>query len=92
MPPSVLKVWGNMKKQQVSSKLGAILDYGNGRLLSTGLWFEQNEYGKAAELFEHAKLFSDASHCYHLKGSYDEAVESLRRGNSFDDLVKYLSQ
>jgi hypothetical protein len=92
MPPSVLKVWENMKKQHVSKRTGTILDYVNGRLLSTGLWYKLEEYGKAAGLFERAKLFGDASRCYHLKGSYDEAVESLRRGNSFDDLVIYLSQ
>ena len=52
----------------------------------------QNEYGKAASLFEEAKLFNDASRCHHLNESYDEAVETLRRGNLFDELVQYLSR
>lgn len=57
-----------------------------------GLWKGQRHYERAAVLFEKASLFSDASACYHLNGSYEDAVEVLRRGEKFDEMIQYLSQ
>ncbi|KAL1999926.1 hypothetical protein VTN02DRAFT_3799 [Thermoascus thermophilus] len=56
------------------------------------LWRDQKQYERAAALFEKASLFNDASECYHLNGSYEDAVEVLRRGDSFDEMIRYLSR
>lgn len=55
------------------------------------LWKERGEYHKAAMYYEQACLFGDASECYHSKGEYEQAVEVLRRGDQFDQLITYLT-
>jgi hypothetical protein len=37
-------------------------------------------------------MFIDASDCYHTCSQYEEAVELLRRGDCFDELVAYASR
>ncbi|KAJ5612695.1 Tetratricopeptide-like helical [Penicillium lagena] len=56
------------------------------------LWKGQGDYRKAALYYEKACLFEDASECYHSKGEYEQAVEVLRRGDQFDQLIAYLTE
>lgn len=56
------------------------------------IWKSERQYERAAMLFEKADLFVDASVCYHYNGSYDAAVEVLRRGDRFDEMIKYLNR
>ncbi|KAJ5825808.1 hypothetical protein N7474_002946 [Penicillium riverlandense] len=58
---------------------------------SIELWKDRGEYRKAALYYEKASLFGEASECYHSKGEYEQAVEVLRRGDQFDQLIAYLT-
>lgn len=44
---------------------------------------------QAADNYVKAKLYKEASDCYHLNGRYDEAAAVLRQGGHFDELVTY---
>ncbi|GAD91519.1 hypothetical protein PVAR5_0091 [Paecilomyces variotii No. 5] len=59
---------------------------------AAGIWKSEKQYERAAVLFEKAALFVDASVCYHYRGSHDAAVEVLRRGDQFDEMIQYLSR
>lgn len=37
-------------------------------------------------------MFTDASECYHSCGQYEAAIEVLRRGDQFDELVTYANR
>lgn len=53
------------------------------------IWKDREQYQKAAGFYEKGRLFSNASECYHACGQYESAIEVLRRGDQFDELVTY---
>ena len=53
---------------------------------------ERGELQKAASYFEKGRLFESASQCHHLAGDFEEAANTLRRGDQFEHLIKYISR
>lgn len=56
----------------------------------TELWKSQAQLRKAAAFYEKGGHFRDASSCFHENGEYELAIEALRRGNEFDELIRYI--
>lgn len=56
------------------------------------IWKDREQYQKAATFYEKGALFTEASECYHSCGQYEAAIEVLRRGDQFDELVTYANR
>ncbi|KAI9768773.1 MAG: hypothetical protein M1839_003958 [Geoglossum umbratile] len=54
------------------------------------LWLSENSPSLAAPLFFKARLFLEASSCYHTISDHTRAASVLRTGSHFNDLVTYL--
>lgn len=57
-----------------------------------GLWKSQGQLRKAAMYFEKGGHHYNASECYHLERDFEQAVEVLRRGDEFDNLITYITE
>lgn len=51
-----------------------------------------DEYGRAAELFDKIDSFKKAAENYSRAKRYNEGASALGRGNLFDNLVYYLNE
>lgn len=58
----------------------------------TEIWKSQGQLRKAAAFYEKGDHFRDASSCFHENGEYELAIETLRRGNEFDELIRYIER
>ncbi|OGE51205.1 hypothetical protein PENARI_c014G04055 [Penicillium arizonense] len=56
------------------------------------IWENRGQYVKAAGFYEKGNMFKEASLCYHLCTEYEQAVEVLRRGDQFDELIPYINR
>lgn len=56
------------------------------------LWKDQGEYQKASAFYEKGGFFANAAECHHVCGNHEQAVEVLRRGEQFDELITYIAQ
>jgi tetratricopeptide (TPR) repeat protein len=56
------------------------------------IWENRGQHVKAAGFYEKGKMFKEASLCYHLCSEYEQAVEVLRRGDQFDELIPYVNR
>lgn len=56
------------------------------------IWKDHEQYQKAASFYEKGNLFTEASECYHYCGQHEAAIEVLRRGDQFDELVTYANR
>jgi tetratricopeptide (TPR) repeat protein len=59
---------------------------------SIAIWENRGQYVKAAGFYEKGNMFKEASLCYHLCTEYEQAVEVLRRGDQFDELIPYINR
>lgn len=80
---------------KVAGSLSNTLFYFSVRILLicfTEIWKDCGQYEKAASFYEKGNFFVRASDCYHSCSRYEEAIEVLRRGDCFDELVNYASR
>ncbi|KAJ5757424.1 uncharacterized protein N7511_006118 [Penicillium nucicola] len=56
------------------------------------IWAGLGQIEKAVGFFEKGKMFYDACMCYHACADYEQAVDVLRRGEKFDELIYYFNQ
>lgn len=52
----------------------------------------QGQLHKAAAIYEKGGHFREASGCFHSARDYEQAIEVLRRGDAFDELIHYINQ
>lgn len=58
----------------------------------TEIWKSQGQLPKAAAFYEKGGHLRQASNCFHLNGDYEQAIEVLRRGEEFDELIQYIKR
>jgi hypothetical protein len=56
------------------------------------IWKNQGQLDKAALFYEKGGHFREASDCFHSCGEYEQAIEVLRRGDKFNELIHYIQQ
>lgn len=61
-------------------------------MMDPELWKSKGQPRKAAFLYEKGGHFRDASECFHAIGEFEQAIEVLRRGDVFDELINYMNR